>query len=395
MPYLIIGLVLFLGVHSIRIVAEDTRTRLRAQWGANTYKGIYTLVSLLGFGLIVWGFGVARETPSVLWMPPTGMRHLAALLTLLAFVLLAAAYVPGNAIKARVHHPMVLSVKVWAFAHLLANGNLVVAGEKQIGVNQNVDVMRFSGTVNPRLLQPNNIISSTQVAIPALLALSAIHQHLVREGLRTTAGLVVETGTAREVHHFAVLAGYGAEAVHPYLAMETLQDIHKDLPGDLSADKAIYNYIKAIGKGLSKIMSKMGVSTYMSYCGAQLFEAIGINTETINKYFTGTASRVGGIGVFEIAEESIRTHKLAFGDSPVAQRPGQKVPVEHMRLEQHLRPPEIIEAGARGFDIHECMQLILADADGGADARQVDIVEALGGAAEINCGHEMFAFQKA
>jgi glutamate synthase (NADPH/NADH) large chain/glutamate synthase (ferredoxin) len=160
-------------------------------------------------------------------------------------------------------------------------------------------------------------ISSTQVAIPALLALSAIHQHLVREGLRTTAGLVVETGTAREVHHFAVLAGYGAEAVHPYLAMETIAAIHKDLPGDLSAEKAVYNYIKAIGKGLSKIMSKMGVSTYMSYCGAQLFEAIGINSETVAKYFTGTASRVQGIGVFEIAEEAIRMHKAAFGADPV------------------------------------------------------------------------------
>ncbi|PQA76261.1 glutamate synthase-related protein [Rhodoferax sp. TS-BS-61-7] len=167
------------------------------------------------------------------------------------------------------------------------------------------------------LIISDRAVNATQVAIPALLALSAIHQHLVGAGLRTTAGLVVETGTAREVHHFAVLAGYGAEAVHPYLAMETLQSIHKDLPGDLSADKAIYNYIKAIGKGLSKIMSKMGVSTYMSYCGAQLFEAIGLNTETIDKYFTRTPSRVEGIGVFEIAEESIRTHKLAFGDSPV------------------------------------------------------------------------------
>ncbi|MBU3649204.1 MAG: glutamate synthase subunit alpha [Limnohabitans sp.] len=160
-------------------------------------------------------------------------------------------------------------------------------------------------------------VNAERVAIPALLALSAIHQHLVREGLRTTAGLVVETGTAREVHHFAVLAGYGAEAVHPYLAMETLAAMHKDLPGDLSAEKAIYNYIKAVGKGLSKIMSKMGVSTYMSYCGAQLFEAIGINQETIEKYFTGTASRVEGIGVFEIAEEAIRMHKAAFGDDPV------------------------------------------------------------------------------
>ena len=160
-------------------------------------------------------------------------------------------------------------------------------------------------------------ISATQVAIPALLALSAIHQHLVREGLRTTTGLVVETGTAREVHHFAVLAGYGAEAVHPYLAMETLADLHRYSDGELSADKAIYNYIKAVGKGLSKIMSKMGVSTYMSYCGAQLFEVIGLNSATMDKYFTGTASRVQGIGVFEIAEEAIRMHRAAFSDDPV------------------------------------------------------------------------------
>ncbi|MDE2616465.1 MAG: glutamate synthase subunit alpha [Burkholderiales bacterium] len=167
------------------------------------------------------------------------------------------------------------------------------------------------------LIVSDSAVSATQVAIPALLALSAIHQHLVREGLRTSAGLVVETGTAREVHHFAVLAGYGAEAVHPYLAMETLVAMHKDLPGDLSADKAIYNYVKAIGKGLSKIMSKMGVSTYMSYCGAQLFEAIGVNNETIEKYFTGTPSRVGGIGVFEMAEEALRMHKAAYGNDPV------------------------------------------------------------------------------
>ncbi|OYY26954.1 glutamate synthase central domain-containing protein, partial [Acidovorax sp. 35-64-16] len=179
---------------------------------------------------------------------------------------------------------------------------------------QAVDAIKGGANI---LIISDRAVSATQVAIPALLALSAIHQHLVGAGLRTTAGLVVETGTAREVHHFAVLAGYGAEAVHPYLAMETLADMHKELGGDLSADKAIYNYVKAIGKGLSKIMSKMGVSTYMSYCGAQLFEAIGLNTETVGKYFTGTASRVEGIGVFEIAEEAIRMHKAAFGDDPV------------------------------------------------------------------------------
>ncbi|HET9821772.1 MAG TPA: glutamate synthase-related protein, partial [Burkholderiaceae bacterium] len=156
-----------------------------------------------------------------------------------------------------------------------------------------------------------------KVAIPALLALSAVHHHLVREGLRTTAGLVVETASAREVHHFAVLAGYGAEAVHPYLAMETLASMHAELGGDLSAEKAIYNYVKAIGKGLSKIMSKMGISTYMSYCGAQIFEAIGLRSDFVAKYFRGTATQVGGIGIFEVAEEALRLHRAAFGGDPV------------------------------------------------------------------------------
>ena len=167
------------------------------------------------------------------------------------------------------------------------------------------------------LVITDRAMDATHVAIPALLALSAIHHHLVREGLRTTAGLVVETASAREVHHFAVLAGYGAEAVHPYLAMETLVDLHKTLPGNLSADKAITNYVKAIGKGLSKIMSKMGVSTYMSYCGAQLFEAIGLNKELVKQYFRGTPTQVEGIGVFQVAEEAIRNHLAAFGDDPV------------------------------------------------------------------------------
>ncbi len=167
------------------------------------------------------------------------------------------------------------------------------------------------------LLISDRAVGPTRMAIPALLALSAIHQHLVREGRRTSAGLVVETGSAREVHHFAVLAGYGAEAVHPYLAMETIVDIHAELSGDLSADKAIANYIKAIGKGLAKVMSKMGISTYMSYCGAQIFEAIGINTVTIDRYFTGTPTTVEGIGIFEMAEEAIRTHQAAFGADPL------------------------------------------------------------------------------
>ncbi len=182
------------------------------------------------------------------------------------------------------------------------------------------------------------------IAIPALLALSAVHQHLVREGLRTIVGLVVETGGAREIHQYATLAGYGAEAIHPYLALETLAAMHQDLPADLSAEKAIYNYIKAIGKGLSKIMSKMGVSTYMSYCGAQLFEAIGLEKEVVDKYFRGTATQVGGIGVFQIAEEALRMHRAAFGNDPVLANmldAGGEY-AWRVRGEEHMWTPDVI-----------------------------------------------------
>lgn len=124
MVYLVAGLLVFLGVHSVRIVADGWRTQQLARVGEGAYKGIYSLLSLAGFVLLIYGFGVARETPSLVWTPPVGMRHAASLLTLIAFVLLVAAYVPGNSIKARLHHPMVLAVKFWALAHLLANGNL-------------------------------------------------------------------------------------------------------------------------------------------------------------------------------------------------------------------------------------------------------------------------------
>ena len=179
---------------------------------------------------------------------------------------------------------------------------------------ETVDALRSGHNI---IIVTDRKMDRDHVAIPALLALSAVHHHLVREGLRTTVGLVVETGSAREVHHFAVLAGFGAEAVHPYLAMETLAQLHAELPGALSADKAIANYVKAIGKGLSKIMSKMGVSTYMSYCGSQLFEAIGLDKEFVEKFFRGTATQIGGIGVFAVAEEALRTHRAAFGNDPV------------------------------------------------------------------------------
>jgi len=168
----------------------------------------------------------------------------------------------------------------------------------------------------------DRLVERERVAIPALLALSAIHQHLVAKGLRTSAGLVVETGSVREVHHFALLGGYGAEAVHPYLALETLLDLAAkgELGPDLDGRKAIKNFVKAIGKGLKKVMSKMGTSTYMSYTGAQIFEAVGLARSLVDKYFTGTTSSIEGIGVFEVAEEAIRIHKTAFDDAdPVLQ----------------------------------------------------------------------------
>lgn len=124
MSALILGLVIFLGVHSVRVFADDWRTGVRQRMGANAYKGLYSVASVLGLILIVWGYSMARMQPVLLWSTPVWTRHAAALLTLLAVVLLVAAYVPGNGIKARLHHPMVLSVKTWALAHLLANGML-------------------------------------------------------------------------------------------------------------------------------------------------------------------------------------------------------------------------------------------------------------------------------
>jgi glutamate synthase (NADPH/NADH) large chain len=161
-------------------------------------------------------------------------------------------------------------------------------------------------------------VDRDHVAIPALLALSAVHGHLTQRGLRTSTGLVVETGSAREVHHFALLGGYGAEAIHPYLAFETLEALAGEGAFGEAIDgyKAGKNFVKAVGKGLRKVMSKMGISTYMSYTGAQIFEAVGLASAMVEKYFPGTASNVEGIGVFEVAEEAVRVHRAAFGEDP-------------------------------------------------------------------------------
>ena len=170
---------------------------------------------------------------------------------------------------------------------------------------------------NNILILSDRAVSAGHIPIPAALATAAVHHYLVRNGERMQTGLVVETGEAREVHHFCVLAGYGAEAVNPYLAFETLEQIRVKQGLSLKAYEVQKNYIKAIGKGILKVMSKMGISTYQSYCGAQIFDAVGLSSEFIEKYFTGTATTVEGIGIKEVAEECVRRHKAAFGDNPI------------------------------------------------------------------------------
>ncbi len=154
-------------------------------------------------------------------------------------------------------------------------------------------------------------VSRERAPIPALLATAAVHHHLIRKGLRTSVGLVVETGEAREVHHFACLAGYGAEAINPYLAFETLTQL-TDLSEPLTEADAVAHYIKAIGKGIHKVMSKMGISTYQSYCGAQIFDAVGLSSDFVRQFFTGTATTIEGVGIEEVAEETIQRHTAAF-----------------------------------------------------------------------------------
>ena len=167
------------------------------------------------------------------------------------------------------------------------------------------------------IILSDRMVGADRIPIPALLATAAAHHHLIRKGLRTSVGLVVETGEAREIHHFACLAGYGAEAINPYLAFETLSAMAKDLPEPISSYEVIKRFIKSVDKGLLKVMSKMGISTYQSYCGAQIFDAVGLSKAFVDEFFFGTATSIEGAGLAEIAEETLRRHADAFGDSPV------------------------------------------------------------------------------
>jgi glutamate synthase (NADPH) large chain len=230
--------------------------------------------------------------------------------------------------------------------------------EGMAGLEKALD--RICGEATDAVLADSNIlilsdraVSADRVPIPALLATAAVHHHLIRRGLRTQTGLVLETGEAREVHHFCCLAGYGAEAINPYLAFETLEQIRVQNGMPLKAYEVQKNYIKALGKGILKVISKMGISTYQSYCGAQIFDAVGLASGFVEKYFTGTATKIEGAGWREIAEEAIRRHRNAFGDNPIYRQmldPGGDYAFR-LRGEDHAWTPESIahlQHAARG-----------------------------------------------
>ncbi|MGE9297247.1 MAG: glutamate synthase large subunit, partial [Puniceicoccales bacterium] len=195
-------------------------------------------------------------------------------------------------------------------------------------------VMRVCKEAEAAIKEGNNIliisdrkVSKDQAAIPTLLVMGGLHHYLVRRGTRTRASIVLESGEAREVHHFATLLGYGADAINPYMAFESLHKMIQDDMLDMELDKAIYNYLKGSIKGVVKTMAKMGISTVASYRGAQIFEAIGLTSDVINKFFTGTATRIEGSGIDEIAEETLRRHRAAYperhiDDSEIALDPG-------------------------------------------------------------------------
>jgi glutamate synthase (NADPH/NADH) large chain len=183
----------------------------------------------------------------------------------------------------------------------------VICAEAEEGVR--------SGEYNIVILS-DRAVGPDRVPIPSLLATSAVHHHLIKQGLRTSVGLVVETGEAHEVHQFATLAGYGAEAINPYLAFETLEALLPEIDDKLSPKEAVKRYIKAIDKGLLKVMSKMGISTYQSYCGAQIFDAVGLKSSFVKRYFTGTHTQVEGVGLRQIARETFERHRLAFASVP-------------------------------------------------------------------------------
>ncbi len=202
--------------------------------------------------------------------------------------------------------------------------DITYAAEKgAAGMSAALDVVCAEAEEAVRSQEYNIIILSDRatgpdrIPIPSLLATSAVHHHLIKQGLRTSVGLVVETGEAHEVHQFCVLAGYGAEAINPYLAFDTLEQLLPELDEKLTLKEAQKRYIKAVDKGMLKVMAKMGISTYQSYCGAQIFDAVGLKSSFVRKYFTGTHTQVEGAGLRQVARETAERHRQAFGDVPI------------------------------------------------------------------------------
>src|SRR5687767_1543016 len=240
---------------------------------------------------------------------------------------------PESCRQIKIKYPIIDNDQVAKVRHTNARGFLCATlpmlyrpGEGGGGLERAMDNLRAQAldavtSGHTIIILSDRFVDAEFAPIPSLLATAGVHHHLVREGARTRCALVVETGEAREVHHMALLIGYGAGAVNPYLAFETLDDMIRSgmLPG-LAHEKAVKSYIKALNKGVLKVMSKMGISTLQSYRGAQIFEAVGLEKAFVEKYFTHTASRIGGVGIDAIAEEVRARHTLAFPERPVADR---------------------------------------------------------------------------
>ena len=210
------------------------------------------------------------------------------------------------------------------------------------------------------IILSDRLCGPDSVPIPSLLATSAVHHHLIKQGLRTSVGLVVETGEAHEVHQFATLAGYGAEAINPYLAFESIEQLLPEFEERLTLKEAQKRYIKAVDKSLLKVMSKMGISTYQSYCGAQIFDAVGLRSSFLKRYFTGTHSQIEGIGLQQIARETVERHRQAFGNVPHLESQ-LDVGGEYafrIRGEAHMWRPSTVadlQHAVRGTDVKDAM----------------------------------------
>jgi len=264
----------------------------------------------------------------------------------------------GSHMRLEVRQPILLNIDLEKIRHIdNRNGSFrsetlsmcYAASDGAPGMKNALDLL--CKEAQEKVLEGNNIlilsdrgVNEDQVAIPSLLATAAVHHHLIREGLRTESGLVIETGEARLVHDFCLLAGYGAEAVNPYLAFDTITAASDQIPDDLTTAEAHTRYVKAIDKGILKVMSKMGISTYQSYCGAQIFDAIGLRDDFIEAYFTDTPSAIEGIGMEEVAQETVMRHELAFGNSPILENAldvGGEL-AYRTRGEEHMWNPETI-----------------------------------------------------